>query len=267
MMIGAVRLRALKGLAPSGAERQWSILGRMSTRSPTSRRAGLNRGAVLDQAVRLSREHGVEGWSMRDIARSLDVVPSVIYHYFPQKDDLCDAVVEEVCSSVELPGADLDWKEWFTELLTAYRPVFLRYPGVTDRLAMGRITESFLPVIDMAMAKLADAGFGTLAPLAYAMIFNVTVSTIGMRDMRMHRTRGGGRAYDMSAMVRRLGAMTARSEGLDVMVRNFFVPLTDEAQKNRISEEYFELIIASLLDGVEHVLLPRAAARSDDGGS
>ena len=97
------------------------------------------------------------------------------------------------------------------------------------------------------------------------MIFNVTVSTIGMRDMRMHRTRGGGRAHDMSAMVRRLGAMTARSEGLDVMVRNFFVPLTDEEQKNRISEEYFELIIASLLDGVEHFLLPRAASRPDGG--
>ena len=105
----------------------------MDTRAPTARRAGLNRGAVLDQAVRLSQEHGVEGWSMRDIARSLDVVPSVIYHYYPQKDDLCDAVVEEVCSTVELPDADLGWKEWFTALLTAYRPVFLRCPGVTDR--------------------------------------------------------------------------------------------------------------------------------------
>ncbi|WKR21577.1 TetR/AcrR family transcriptional regulator [Actinomyces israelii] len=238
----------------------------MDTRAPTARRAGLNRGAVLDQAVRLSQEHGVEGWSMRDIARSLDVVPSVIYHYYPQKDDLCDAVVEEVCSTVELPDADLGWKEWFTALLTAYRPVFLRCPGVTDRLAMGRITESFLPVIDMAMAKLADAGFGALAPLAYAMIFNVTVSTIGVRNMRTHRAKSGGRAYDMSAVVRRLSAMTARSEGLDVMVRNFFVPLTDKEQENRISEEYFELIIASLLDGVEHVLLPRAAARPDDGG-
>ena len=82
---------------------------------------------------------------MRDIARSLDVVPSVIYHYYPQKDDLCDAVVEEVCSTVELPDADLGWKEWFTALLTAYRPVFLRCPGVTDRLAMGRITDPSCP--------------------------------------------------------------------------------------------------------------------------
>ena len=237
----------------------------MDTGAPTARRAGLSRGAVIDRAVRMSREHGVEGWSMRDIARSLDVVPSVIYHYFPQKDDLCDAVVERVCSTIGLPDADLGWKDWFTALLMAYRPVLLRYPGVTDRLAAGRITESFLPVIDMAMTKLAEAGFGALAPLAYAMIFNVTASTIGMRTMRAQRTRSGGRAYDVSALVRRLSTMTARSEELDIMVRNFFVPLTDEEQGSRISEEYFELIIASLLDGVEHVLLPRAAAQSDGG--
>ena len=74
----------------------------------TGRRAGLSRELIVKQAVQLSAISGVEGWSVRDIARELGVVPSVIYHYFPNKEAICDAVVDRVCVGIEVPDSDLD---------------------------------------------------------------------------------------------------------------------------------------------------------------
>lgn len=124
----------------------------------TGRRAGLSRDLVVEKAVELSSLSGVEGWSVRDIARELEVVPSVIYHYFPNKEAICDAVVDRVCEGIEVPDPDLDWKDWFRCMAHSFRPTLLAYPGITDRFARGKFTKQFLPMLDGAWVKLQEAG-------------------------------------------------------------------------------------------------------------
>ena len=234
-----------------------------ASESPTARRAGLSRAAVLDQAMALSRAQGVEGWSVRELARTLGVVPSVVYHYFPLKEDLCDAVVDAACAEVALPDPSRGWKDWFAEVLHAYRPVLLRYPGTADRLVMGKITRSHLPVIDTAVSKLVEAGFGPLTPLAYSMIIHVAVSSVAARNLRTHTVHG--QHHDVPAMVERLATMRDSSAGLDLLLSELFEPVSRPQESERIGLEYFDLVVASMLDGVEHVLLPRAAASGGSG--
>ena len=229
----------------------------MKPKAPTARRVGLSREVIVERAAQLSEGRGIEGWSIRDIARSLDVVPSVIYHYFPHKDDLCAAVVETVCATVDVPDGSLNWKQWFTVLLARFRPVLLRYPGVTERLSVGEFGRAFLPIIDAACKKLMEAGFADLTPLAYSMIVNVAMSTISARHRRSPPGRSGQNGT--AVVLERLNAMVGESEGLDYLVKNYFEPMSHQDREKRIGEEYYELVIASLLDGIEHVLLPRAA--------
>ncbi len=222
---------------------------------PTARRAGLNAELIVAQAVQLTKQRGLDGWSIRDLALELGVVPSVVYHYFPKKDDVVDAVVEHVYSLVKLPDPHLEWKEWFMELCLAMRPLLLEYHGVADRLSVGWLAESALPAIDLAAAKLQDAGFGALTPLAYSMVFNVAVGAIAARDRRSPKAKN---PQDMESMIARLQPMAEQSPGLNLMVHSLLEPLTDTARAADVSDEYFRLIVESLIDGVEHVVLPRA---------
>lgn len=44
--------------------------------------------ALLDGAERLVRERGVGQWSLRELARQLEVSPAAVYHHFASKDEL-----------------------------------------------------------------------------------------------------------------------------------------------------------------------------------
>ncbi len=224
--------------------------------SPTARRAGLTKQIIADKAVLLSEEYGLTGWSIRDLAGSLDVVPSVIYHYFPNKEDLYDAVVDQVCAEISLPDENLEWKPWFRALLKNVRPVLLRYNGITDRLTVGKLTKQFLPIVDTACEKLLAAGFAEFTPLAYSMIFNAAIWTIGARNLRWQRR--GKPVYSLTEMLDRMRPMADESAGLEYLINNLFEPLTQQQTYEQISEEYYDLIIQVLLDGVEHILLPKA---------
>jgi len=50
---------------------------------------------ILDEAARLFREKGYQGASVRDISRSVDMLPGSLYYHFANKDDLLVAVYAE----------------------------------------------------------------------------------------------------------------------------------------------------------------------------
>ena len=220
----------------------------------TGRRAGLSRELIVKQAVQLSAISGVEGWSVRDIARELGVVPSVIYHYFPNKEAICDAVVDRVCVGIEVPDPDLEWKAWFRAMAHNLRPALLAYPEITDRFARGKFTEQFLPMIDGAWAKLQEAGFGDNSPVAYTIIANSIIHTIGARNLRASNQIQP--RHNLHEMLVRLEPMMAQSVGLTSIVNSYLEPLSHLDEEEAMSEEYYDLVIDVILDGIEHTLLP-----------
>ena len=85
----------------------------MSKEKTTGRRRGLDANKVAEAAKGMAAEKGFDGWRMRDLAKRLDVAPSVIYHYFSNREAVCDAVMELIARDIALPPEDLVWKEWF----------------------------------------------------------------------------------------------------------------------------------------------------------
>lgn len=221
--------------------------------SPIARRAGLSPERIVDEATALSAEFGLDGWSIRDIAKRLDVVPSVIYHYFPDKEALCDAVVDVVLSTLQLPDPTLPWKEWFTALLQGVRPLLLEYHGITNRLVYGTFPKTSLPMIDTACQKLLDAGFGDRTAVAYSLIVNSAIHAIGSRELRSPKQAKD--RHDLREMLDRLNPMAAESPGLRFMIDTYLQPLSQPDRENDMSEEYYRLMIASILNGVEYTLL------------
>lgn len=216
------------------------------------RRIGLDTALITAKARELSRSHGLEHWSIRDLAREVDAVPSVIYHYFPNKDAVLDSVVDSICAEFSLPDQNLEWKEWFTQLFVALRPPLLEYRGLADRLIGGRMTQGLTPIIDAAVAKLESGGFGKRTAFAYSMIFNVAISTIAARTHHVHGLNG---APDTETI---LGAFESLkdSPGTRVIIQDLVEPLTDPIATEQVSREYFDLLLRAILEGVERVLIP-----------
>jgi AcrR family transcriptional regulator len=56
---------------------------------------------IADAAIKLFLQHGVQGTSMRDIAKALNISTGSIYHHFKSKDEIIDLVAELGAQGVE----------------------------------------------------------------------------------------------------------------------------------------------------------------------
>ena len=68
----------------------------------------ITRDAVVTAAIDLADREGIEGLSMRAVAKLLGVEAMSLYHHVASKDALLDAMVDRVYSQIEAPAADGD---------------------------------------------------------------------------------------------------------------------------------------------------------------
>lgn len=88
-----------------------STTTRTRTRRRSRRRTPLTRARVLEAAVALADEQGLEALSMRRLGAELDVEAMSLYNHVSDKDDLLDGIVELVVSDFELPRP-LEGEDW-----------------------------------------------------------------------------------------------------------------------------------------------------------
>lgn len=104
-------------------------------------RTGLSRDRVLQAAVALADEIGIEALTIRKLATHLEVGPMTLYHYVSSKDAIVDGMVEIVFSEIELPRDDLNWKEAMRRRCVSARQVLRRHswaaPLMESRTAPG----------------------------------------------------------------------------------------------------------------------------------
>jgi AcrR family transcriptional regulator len=80
------------------------------SKQTTASRKPLSSARVLQAAVALADQAGLEAFSMRGLAQELGVVPMALYKHVANKDRLLDGMVDIVFSEIELPPADLHWR-------------------------------------------------------------------------------------------------------------------------------------------------------------
>ena len=73
-------------------------------------REPLTKERILQAAVALADEGGVDSLSMRKIALELGVVPMALYKHVANKDEMLDGMVDVVVGEIDPPLADADWK-------------------------------------------------------------------------------------------------------------------------------------------------------------
>jgi AcrR family transcriptional regulator len=75
-----------------------------------TRRIPLNRDRVLQAAVSLADEAGLESLSMRRLAQELGVVPMALYKHVANKEELLDGMVDAIVGEIDAAVRDAGWK-------------------------------------------------------------------------------------------------------------------------------------------------------------
>jgi TetR/AcrR family transcriptional regulator, tetracycline repressor protein len=90
----------------------------------------LSSAQVVAQARRIGARDGVEQLSMRRLADALGVRPNALYTYFPDKNAILDAVLDDLVGDVERPPTRTQWRTGLVSMMSSYRRVLLTQPGL-----------------------------------------------------------------------------------------------------------------------------------------
>src|SRR5688572_9944964 len=122
-------------------------------------RVPLTRGRILEVAVQLIDEHGIEGLTMRRLGAGLGVEAMSIYNHIPNKAALLDGIVEVLVTEIDLPSQQEDWAQRLKSLGRSYREVALRHPHCVPLLAMRPFSATpALEPVEIIFAALMEAG-------------------------------------------------------------------------------------------------------------
>lgn len=126
------------------------------TRSAPAREP-LSRERILRAALDEVQEVGLAALSTRRLGQRLHCEAMSIYHHFPSKAHLLDAMVDHAIASVELPPAGIDPADRLRRLCHAYRAMAHRWPALFPLVAVHRLnTPTGVRFIDAVLAMIQD---------------------------------------------------------------------------------------------------------------
>jgi AcrR family transcriptional regulator len=82
----------------------------MATAGSTRRRLPLTRERVLETALQLADQGGIEALSMRKLGQALGVEAMAVYYHLANKDEVLDGIVDLVFAQINLPIEGAPWK-------------------------------------------------------------------------------------------------------------------------------------------------------------
>jgi AcrR family transcriptional regulator len=131
--------------------------------SRSQSRVPLSRERVLDAAIRLADEGGIESLTMRRLARDLGVEAMSLYNHVANKGDLVDAMVDLVVSEIELPATSDAWDVAVRECAISAHEVLLRHPWscslVMSSTSTSIVRNARVRYMEWLLGRLREAGF------------------------------------------------------------------------------------------------------------
>jgi AcrR family transcriptional regulator len=189
----------------------------VSRRSPK-----LDKKQVAETALRLLNEVGLEGLSLRAIAKELDVQAPALYWHFKNKQDLLDEMATEMVRRMAADWARLppageegaDWQELLRARMRGMREHLLRYRDGAKVYSGTRFTDlSYAEPMEAHLRMLTAAGFTPAgAARAWLTAYSYTIGYVIEEQAMGPDPAAGGEGYDLTARAERLEAFPLAAE-------------------------------------------------------
>lgn len=146
-------------------------------------RPRLTRERVLQAAVALADEAGMQALSMRKLGEQVGVEAMSLYKHVANKDDLLDGMVDSVFGEIELAPDEPDWRKAMRDRATSVRTVLKRHewavPLMQSRTNPGPNTLSHL---DALIGLLRAAGFSVILTAHALSVIDAYVYGFAMQE-------------------------------------------------------------------------------------
>jgi AcrR family transcriptional regulator len=120
----------------------------------------LSRERVLDAAVRLADERGIDALTMRGLAQELGVEAMTLYYYVRNKDEILNGIVDRVVGEFELPSRGPDWKAAIRATAVSAYHVLLEHRWAAALMLSGSgVSQARLRYMDAILGTFRRAGF------------------------------------------------------------------------------------------------------------
>jgi len=199
---------------------------------------------VLDAAVALADEGGIEAVSMRRLARELGVEAMSLYNHVANKDEILHGMVEVITDEAELPPGGTEWKAAIRQSAISTRDMFVRHPWASG-LWMSRQGggTARLRRADWLLRTLREAGLPS--ELTYHAYHIVESHVLGFTVQQLNFPHRG---EELEAIANRFLARLPGGEFPD-----FVEHVKQHLEPHEGDEGGFELGLDLILDGLERL--------------
>jgi len=167
------------------------------TKRTKSTRQPLTRALVLQHAMALADDRGIDALSMRSLASELGIEAMSLYHHVANKEQILDGMIDIVFDEIGLPAAGLSWIAALRWRATSARRVLMQHPwavGLMDsRTSMGAAT---MRHHDTMIGVLRSAGFSMSEVAKVASLLDAFVFGFVLQE----RSLPGSSAEEIEAM-------------------------------------------------------------------
>jgi AcrR family transcriptional regulator len=125
-------------------------------------RAQFSRADIVAAAIKVTRETGATGLTMRRVAEELGAHPSALYYHVADRQALMAMVCNEVLGMIEIPGPGVgDWAARLRQLQLNLYAVLRQYAGLIPVMLADEEVPNALRLTDFSIELLRDAGLST----------------------------------------------------------------------------------------------------------
>lgn len=124
----------------------------------------LSQARILSAAVKYADKNGIDSLNMRQLAKQLDAGVMSLYHYFSNKDELLDAMVDWVAGKINRSNSDVDWRTAITEISVSLYQLMKLHTWVAAIWNQRTLGPNKLAYMESILKVLRENGFSV--PLA-----------------------------------------------------------------------------------------------------
>lgn len=223
--------------------------------SPAREPAGLSREQIVEVALALISEKGLDGFSLRDVARSLNVYPTAIYWHIKSKNALLAEVSTLTMSRVIPSRGRASWQDWLRTLFRQYRKTMRQHPNLAQLVGARLLSNSErnTKLVEYILDALVEAGcpdehlvamYNTVVASMCGFV-TLELAPLPSEDTSQWRTELEERVHRISAL-----RYPTLAKHLPALANNSFILRWDDGYR-RPMDASFEAYVDVFIGGLE----------------
>ncbi len=176
-------------------------MAKNSTKS-SNKSIPLSKERVIKYAIKLADAGGIEALSMRKLGQTLGVEAMALYHYFSNKNQLIEGMIDYVHGEIKVPTGEVDWRVFMQKRAESAFGVLLLHPWASPIMEAGvNPGPSTLRDSDNCMKSLREAGFSVEMTVHAITLLNIYIYGAAQQYSRLNFSNSQ-EAADFSETIR-----------------------------------------------------------------